>query len=133
MVTTILTLAMSCTMTVDANALGRTVAAIGMVESGWDVSAVGDGGLAVGILQIQPVLVADVNRIVGSQEFSLADRLSVSRSIQMFVIYSLHYYPRGGPEQWARAWVAGPRGPQKACSLPYWRRVQSELAKQKQP
>jgi len=106
-----------------AERLGRTWAAMAMVESGGDPDAVGDGGLAVGILQIQPVMVAEVNRIVGERRYTLADRWDVRKSVEMFCVYSLHHWPDGTPEQWARGWNGGPAGPRKAATLAYWRRV----------
>jgi hypothetical protein len=83
-----------------------------------------DGSL--GIYQIRPVMVQDVNRILGRPEFIWpVDALDRARSEQIFVIYSLHYYPAGTPEQWARAWNGGPRGPRKASTLQYWRGVRA--------
>jgi len=109
-------------------ALGRTFAAVAMVESGGDPNCKnGDAGLAVGILQIQPIMVRDCNRILGREEYTLADRRNVSKSVEMWCIYSLHYYPNGTPEQWARAWNGGPDGPRQKCTLPYWRKVESNL------
>ncbi|HPC97045.1 MAG TPA: transglycosylase SLT domain-containing protein [Sedimentisphaerales bacterium] len=117
---------------VQADALVKTLLAVAMVESGGDPCATGDGGRAVGILQIRPIMVADVNRIVGQQQrYTLADRRDVRKSVEMFVIYCLHYWPAGGPEQWARAWNGGPDGPQQAETEGYWRRVQTEIARQR--
>jgi len=112
-----------------AERLGRTWAAMAIVESGGDPRAVGDGGRAAGILQIQPVMVAEVNRIVGETRYTLADRLDVRRSVEMFCVYSLHYWPEGTSEQWARGWNGGPDGPQKAATQGYWRRVSVLLEK----
>lgn len=110
--------------------LGRTWAAVALVESGGDPCAIGDGGRAVGILQIHPIMVEDVNRIVGQQRYSLADRRDVRKSVEMFVVYCLHYWPNGGPEQWARGWNGGPDGPRQAETEGYWRRVKREIEAQ---
>lgn len=115
------------------NALVKTLLAVAMVESGGDPCAIGDGGRAVGILQIHPIMVADVNRIVGQQQrYTLADRRDVRKSVEMFVVYCLHYWPEGGPEQWARGWNGGPDGPQQSETGGYWRKVKAEIARQRE-
>ena len=47
----------------------------------------------VGVLQITPILVKDVNRIVGHNKYSLDDRLDRNKSIEMFNIIQEHYNP----------------------------------------
>lgn len=61
-------------------------AAIMMVESGGDVNAVGDGGTAIGPLQIRPIMVAEANRLAGRQRFSLNDRRTVQGSRAIFMV-----------------------------------------------
>lgn len=100
--------------------------AIERVESSGKADAVGDGGKAVGILQIHPIMVADVNRILGEDRYALADRLDPAKSREMFRIYSDHY-AKGDTEKSARNWNGGPRGYRKAATLPYWRKVQAEI------
>lgn len=60
------------------------------IESGNNAQAVGDGGKAVGVLQIWPVMVEEVNRISG-KKFTLEDRFNVDKSEEMAKIY-LNYY-----------------------------------------
>ena len=107
--------------------LTRLIAAIEMVESGGKADAVGDGGKAVGILQIQPVMVEDVNRILGEERFTLADRLDVARSREMFRVYTEHYSAGRNDEVMSRRWNGGPRGERKAATLKYWHKVQKHL------
>lgn len=104
------------------------LSAIIAVESGGDPSAIGDSGAAVGILQIHPIMVADVNRILSRPAYTLEDRLSPARSIEMFTIYTSHYTPSWEPELVARRWNGGPRGHLKPSTLPYWHLIQSHLA-----
>lgn len=112
-----------------AEALGRTWVAVWMVESGGRIDPpAGDGGKAVGPLQIWECRVDDVNRIcrLGGWPggYTYEDRRDVRRSMEMFVISCLHYHPDGGPEQWARHWNGGPiNGPQSDSTLGYWRKV----------
>lgn len=86
----------------------------------------GDGGLAVGILQIHPVMVEDVNRISGLR-FTLEDRRDVAKSEQMFWIYADHYSKGASREVIARRWNGGPTGHRKASTLGYWRDVRRRL------
>ena len=111
-----------------AVSLGRTIAAVRMVEaSGRLDPPPGDGGSAIGPLQIRPILVADVNRIYGTA-YTLADRRALDKSMKLFCLYVLYYYPDGGPEQWARCWNGGPAGPQRRATAAYWSRVRRVLA-----
>ena len=113
------------------DALARTLSAVAMVESGGDPKVVNVAEDAVGILQIRPIMVRDVNRILGEDRYSLADRTDVRSSCGMFATYCLWYWPDGTPEQWSRGWCGGPKGPSKACSLPYWRKVKAEISRQR--
>jgi len=105
------------------------LAAIIQVESGGDPKAKGLAG-EIGILQIQPILVKDVNRIIGQNKYTLADRYSPEKSIEMFWIYTDHYLkakklPKT-TENIASLWNAGPKGPQ---ILPRHKGVQRYVAK----
>jgi hypothetical protein len=88
----------------------------------------GDGGRAVGIAQIHPQMVADCNRIAGSIRWWPEDRSDPVKSFEMFHCYCLHYWPQGSPEQWARGWNGGPKGPRRAGTLGYWRNVQRAIS-----
>jgi len=121
------------------NALLATIAAMIVVESGGDPRAVGDGGQAVGVLQIHPAYVADVNRITG-RDYYRADRWSRRSSIEMAVAYLDHYGRKweqrtgqeAGPEQWARIHNGGPRGAEKQSTEKYWQRVKAVMEGQAQ-
>lgn len=104
--------------------LARTWKAVCIVESNGQTDAVGDNGAALGIAQIHKICVDDCNRIKGRNEWSYNDRLDPHKSFLMFQTYVLHYFPNGGPEQWARCWNGGPRGPYKSSTLKYWEKVQ---------
>ena len=58
--------------------------AIISVESGGDSTVV--NGSSVGVLQITPVYVAEANRVLGVEKYCLDDRLSVSKSVEMFEV-----------------------------------------------
>lgn len=47
----------------------------------------------VGILQITPVYVEEVNRILGENRFTLECRKDIRKSLEMFEIYQSYYNP----------------------------------------
>lgn len=63
------------------------------VESENNPQAVGSKD-DVGILQITPIYVADVNRILGEEAYFLEDRTDRQKSLEMFGILQNHYNPK---------------------------------------
>lgn len=61
------------------------------VESGGDINAVGKTQ-DLGILQITPIYVAEANRL-SNKGFTLKDRLSKEKSLEMFNIIQNHHNP----------------------------------------
>ena len=112
------------------------VSACVAVESGNNAAAIGDNGQAVGILQIHPACIQDVNRF-GDKVYTLEDRTDREKSIEIFTAYLTHYgraYERRTgkkptAEVLARIWNGGPRGYAKTATLPYWRKVQAAMKK----
>lgn len=108
------------------------VAALIEVESRGDSSAIGDGGRAVGSLQIHTILVRDVNRILGKQNsdkrFSYSDRYSEKKSIEMFHIWRAYYHTNSSWETIARCWNGGPNGASMYATKKYWNKVNYELS-----
>lgn len=109
--------------------------AIAKVESNHNDNAIGDNGKAVGRYQIWKVVVDDVNRIIGKEHFTYADRFDAKKSRQMFAIYTAHYckvYERktgrkATAEVKARIWNGGPNGWRKSSTDKYWRKVKACL------
>jgi hypothetical protein len=107
------------------------------VESGGKDDAVGDGGKAVGCLQIHEILVQDVNRIDGREKSAARylpkDRLSRRLSIVMCRIYLAHYaHPKRlgrepALEDMARIWNGGPDGWREPETEKYWAKVRAAL------
>ena len=113
----------------------RLIDAIAMAESSGNPSALGDkdkNGVyqAWGLLQIHPVMVAEVNRISG-QSFKLSDRLNPDKSKQMFRIYANHYSRGESADVIARRWNGGPNGDENRNTIKYWRKVERYLRDQK--
>ena len=105
------------------------------VESRGHDSAVGDkhlvGNEAVGALQIRPIMVREVNRILKLQKsdkrFSLKDRFERDKSIEMFYIWKNHHHKNSEPEVIARNWNGGPKGFKLNRTLKYWNKVEQQL------
>lgn len=102
--------------------------AMAMIESGGDPNKVGDNGQAVGMFQIHPIYVRDVNRILGFPAFSLKDRWCPEKSRRMTTYYIRHY--GRSLEQMARCHNGGPKGWKKKSTLPYWKKVKAQLGRE---
>ena len=104
------------------------------VESNGKVDAVGDGGKAIGILQIHACVVVDVNRVHGTS-FSLADRYNPDKSLDIAYLYLSHwgksYQRKTGKapttETLSRIWNGGPNGWKKEATVKYWNKVNNQL------
>ena len=105
--------------------------AIVAIESGGDCNAVGDGGKAVGPAQIWEITVRDCNRILGKPVFKVGDRISLTKSAEMFQIYTEHYGKKYGvpvtDEVRSKVWNGGPNGPKKPATQKYWNKVKAKL------
>tara|TARA_B110000483_G_C17880589_1_gene421553 strand:+ start:134 stop:646 length:513 start_codon:yes stop_codon:yes gene_type:complete len=112
------------------------IEALIQVESMGNDSAVGDTHLpepSIGVLQLRPIMVREVNRILKKQKskkrFKLKDRFSREKSIEMFMVWKNYHHPKGGFETIARNWNGGPRGYKNKRTEHYWAKVQLELNK----
>ena len=105
------------------------------VESRGNDSAYGDthikGGEAVGALQIRPIMVREVNRILKLKKsklrYKLQDRWDRDKSIEMFQIWKEFHHKDDDFETIARNWNGGPNGYKKSRTEKYWLKVEQEL------
>jgi len=81
---------------------------------------------AVGCLQIRPIMVRECNRLIGKDDFTLDDRWSRAKSIEMFNVIRWHT-KNPTNEILARNWNGGARGYKKISTLNYWNRVKKQL------
>jgi len=111
------------------------VSALILVESRGNDSAIGDrhlvGNEAVGALQIRPIMVREVNRILRIQKsdkrFKLKDRFERDKSIEMFYIWKNYHHKDSEPEVIARNWNGGPKGFKSNRTVKYWNKVEKQL------
>lgn len=111
------------------------VNALILVESSGNDSAIGDTHLpvpSIGCLQIRPIMVREVNRILklkgAKVRFKLKDRFNRDKSVEMFMIWKEFHYEDADWEMIARAWNGGPMGYKKSRTLKYWKKVQQQLS-----
>ena len=100
--------------------------AIIYVESKGDIKAHNISEDAVGCLQIRPIMLREVNRLLGYNKYKLTDRWSKVKSIEMFnVIKQNTTNPTN--EKLARNWNGGWNGYKKQSTLKYWNKVKEQL------
>jgi hypothetical protein len=119
--TTILLVSASC---LKADLIGDTIPHLERIESNGNANAVGDNGLAWGILQIRKEVIEDVNRF-SKIKFTHQDAYSPEHARAICRIYLQHYCTpiRLGHEptmeDLARVWNGGPNGFKKRQTLAY--------------
>ena len=83
----------------------------------------------LGIAQITPVVVRDVNRILGKEVFTLEMRVNDYLSRLMFEVICNHYAKGGSVEKLCRLWHRGPSHKRQYDSAGdlYWNRARKEM------
>lgn len=107
------------------------------VESRGQDSAYNHQEKAVGVLQIRPIMVREVNRVLRKHKsdlrFTLDDRWNRQKSIDMFDIMAEEVYCcedmsfKEFCEIVARKWNGGGRGHKKKATLEYWYRIENKM------
>ena len=97
--------------------------------------AIGDGGKALGPLQIHRAVVLDVNRITGSH-YRHQDMTNRAQARAVCEAYLRHYVTEKRINRnptvadFAKVWNSGPNGFKKTVSDNYVRKFEAELMKQ---
>ena len=102
--------------------------AIILVESEGNPRAV--SGNSVGAMQITPIFVKECNNILknlkSNKRFTLADRYSVEKSKEMFLLIQKYYNPENSVEKAIRSWNGGVKYSIKATEK-YYRKVLAKM------
>lgn len=106
--------------------LTNLITALIAVESSGNDLAIGDGGRAIGPLQIHKAVVLDVNRITGSH-YRHQDMTNRAQARAVCEAYLRHYGKGATTEQLARRWNGGPKGDSKSATEAYWAKVKKHL------
>jgi hypothetical protein len=104
------------------------LSALIQIESNGNDHARGRHG-ELGALQIRPIMVRDINRIMGTH---YAHQQVTNRAIAVFIAnaYFAHYGRNLSDESLARLWQGGPRGAKKSFTRAYGKRVMREIDRQ---
>jgi len=111
--------------------------AISLWESRHNPEAIGDGGRAVGTLQIHNCVIVDANRIAGT-DFKTRDRFNPQKSERIAEIYLIYYGTRAGvrfddglsyeeAHTLARIWNGGTQGHKKRATVGYANNIVKQL------
>ncbi len=102
--------------------------AIIQVESGGNAKAV--SGNSVGAMQITPILVKDCNTILkkrnSKRRYTLADRYSLEKSKEMFLLIQSFHNPENNIEKAIRTWNGGPKYSVRATNK-YFKKVMNKM------
>ena len=102
--------------------------AVMAVESNFDTMAYNAKENAAGVLQIRPIMVREVNRLLGADKYTLKDRWNKAKSIEMFNVIRSHTKNQTD-EIIARNWNGGWNGHKKQSTLKYWNKVKKYTQK----
>ena len=87
-------------------------------------------GNSVGAMQITPILVKDCNEILKKQKskkrYTMADRYSVAKSKEMFLLIQSHYNPENSIEKAIRSWNGGVKYSVRATNK-YYKKVMAKM------
>lgn len=109
-------------------AIDTLLNAVMAVESNFDTLAYNSKENAAGCLQIRPIMVREVNRLLGKDKYTLKDRWSKAKSIEMFNVLRSHL--KGATdEQIARTWNGGYNGHNIPETMQYWNKVKQYTQK----
>ena len=107
-------------------AIDTLLMAVMAVESNFDTMAYNEKENAVGVLQIRPIMVREVNRLLGEDKYTLKDRWNKAKSIEMFNVIRSHT-KNATDERIARNWNGGWNGHNKQSTLKYWNKVKKQF------
>ena len=114
------------------NKVKTLVDALILVESSGNPNAFNKKENACGCLQIRPIMLREVNRILRKQNndkrFTKEDRWDCGLSQEMFYIWRNYHHENSSNEVVARNWNGGPRGYKKQSTEHYWNKVQKTWA-----
>lgn len=115
----------------EVDSVGVLIDAMIQVESSGNDSAYCKRDESVGCLQIRPIMVREVNRVLSmsndSRRYTMNDRWSRERSVEMFMVIYNRYHLDHSLEMVARCWNGGPNGHKMVATLGYWNKVKKNM------
>ena len=104
----------------------KLIRAISVQESSLNPKAINKKENAVGLLQIRPIMLKEVNRI-SKIKYKDSDRFDPKKSIEMFFIIKNYYHKNNNLEHIARCWNYGTNGHEKESTIKYWKSIKKYL------
>lgn len=100
------------------------IEAVIKIESNFNSKAYNKTEDAAGILQIRPIMVDEINRLLGFIKYTYEDRWSAEKSIEIFTDLQQFYNPNWDLETAARKWNGGFHGMKKISTIDYFKKVE---------
>jgi hypothetical protein len=99
----------------------KGIYAIAMVESELNPDIVNHSENAAGFLQIRPIMVREANRIVGYKKYTLKDRFSAPKSIEIFLVVQAFHNPELNLKKACFIWNGGTKNLDNDSSKRYFK------------
>ena len=103
--------------------------AITFVESNHGVNIYNEAENAVGIAQIRPIMIDEVNLILNEKRYSHKDAWNNDLAFEIFKIYQDFVNPEYDLEKGSRLWNGGRSGMSKKTTISYYKKVKKYYKK----
>lgn len=119
---------------IQINHYSKFVFSLCFVESSNNAKAFNKKEQARGMFQIRPIMLEDVNNILGYNKYTIKDCFDVQKSYEMFTIFIIHYktyYEKQGfkisYKDIACMWNSGPGRFRDGHSEIYWNKIKHRM------
>ena len=92
------------------------------VESSGNWNAYNKSEKAAGILQIKPIRLRDINRVLKTN-YKLSDRYDSTKSVHMFIRYQEYYDADLNLEEWSKNWNGNPHWKSLKYTSKYFNKI----------
>lgn len=100
----------------------KLINSISYIESRHNPSAVNKKEDAVGYLQIRKIMLREANRILGYEKYTLEDRFSIEKSIEIFITVQKFHNPKLDYKIACMIWNEGSIDTTNINNKPYWKK-----------
>ena len=102
------------------------IESISYIESSHNPNAYNKKEKAIGVLQIRPIMVKEVN-LYTNYKLSHEDCWDKEKSIEAFIAFQNKFNPQWDAERAAKLWNGGRKGYNKQSTEKYWKKVKKRL------
>ena len=104
----------------------KIIKAISRVESEHNPNYINRKEKAIGLLQIRPIMLKEIERIT-CRKYTIKDCMNTYKSVEIFCLFQERYNPKWNAEIAARIWNGGQEGMNKEGTKEYWNKVKMYL------